>query len=193
PARATGRDGRSAERPDDRGRALPRRDRRLAPLHPHAVRWPRARAVGAGARRAAARVARARDAGDLVGRRDRDPPARRRRAAADRGCAARPGPGRGARHAGAWRDGALRRALPRERGALAADPAPPAGRADAALATAPESPVAAAGRAPLPRVPDRARNLPRVPAGRLRPTRAEAAAAGLAHAADRPRRRRDRL
>jgi len=34
-------------RPDDRGRALPRRDRRLAPLHPLALRWPRPRPPGA--------------------------------------------------------------------------------------------------------------------------------------------------
>ena len=54
--------------------------------------------------------------GDLVGRRDRAPPARRRRAAADRGPAARPGRGRGARRRSeVGRDGALRRALPRER------------------------------------------------------------------------------
>ena len=43
------------DRPHDRRRALPRRDRRLARLHPDAVRRPRARAVGDGARRAAAR------------------------------------------------------------------------------------------------------------------------------------------
>ena len=50
-----------------------------------------ARALGAGDRRAAARVARARGAGDLVGRRDRDPPSRRRRAAADsRSCCSSP-------------------------------------------------------------------------------------------------------
>ena len=50
-----GRDRRGPVRPHGRGRALPRRDRRLARLHPHAVRRPRARAVGDGARRAAAR------------------------------------------------------------------------------------------------------------------------------------------
>ena len=54
-------------------RALPRRDRRLARLHPHPVRGARARALGDGDRGAAARVARARGAVDLVGRRDRDP------------------------------------------------------------------------------------------------------------------------
>ena len=49
---------RGAHRPHDRGRALPRRDRRLARLHPLAVRRPRARAVGDGDHGAAARVAR---------------------------------------------------------------------------------------------------------------------------------------
>ena len=41
--------GRRPVRPRDRGRALPRRDRRLARLHPHPVRRPRACAVGDGA------------------------------------------------------------------------------------------------------------------------------------------------
>ncbi len=117
PGRAAGGDGRGPVRPDDRGRAVPRRDRRLAALHPHAVRRPRPRAVGAGARREAARVARPRDAGNLVGRRDRDPSPGRRRASADRRRGARPGVDRGARHPGARRHRALRRALPRERGA----------------------------------------------------------------------------
>ena len=67
-----------------RRRALPRRDRRLADLHPDAVRRARARAVGDGGRRAPARVARDRGAVDLVRRRHRVPPAGRRRAARDR-------------------------------------------------------------------------------------------------------------
>ena len=100
--------------------------------------------------RAAARVARPRGAVDLVGRRHRAPPPRRRRAAARRRPAARAGRGRGSRRRGARRDRALRRALPRERRARAADPAPPAGPAHAALAAAAEGAVAAAGRAPLP-------------------------------------------
>ena len=88
-------------------------------------------------------------------------------------------------------DRALRRALPRERGARAADPAPPAGRAHAALAAAAEGAGAAPGRAQVRELPDRARDVPRVPAGRLRPAGAEDAAARAAHARDRPRRRRD--
>ena len=97
PARAGGGDGRRPVRPHRRRRALPRRDRRLARLHPHAVRRPRARAVGDGARGAAARLARPRGAVDLVGRRHRAPPARRRRAASRRRAADRPGRDRGAR------------------------------------------------------------------------------------------------
>ena len=71
-------------RPHDRGRALPRRDRRLAPLHPDAVRRARACAVGDGVGRPPARRARAGGAVDLVGRRDRVAPSRSGCAAADR-------------------------------------------------------------------------------------------------------------
>ena len=89
PPRAGRRDRRGADRPHDRRRALPRRDRRLARLHPLAVRRPRARAVGDGDHGAAARVARRRGAVDLVGRRDRAALPRRRRAAAGGRAAAR--------------------------------------------------------------------------------------------------------
>ncbi len=74
--------GRRSVRPDDRRRAVPRRDRRLAALHPVAVRRPRARALGDGARSPAPRLARPRGAVDLVRRRHRLPPARVRRATA---------------------------------------------------------------------------------------------------------------
>ena len=84
--------------------------------------------------------------------------------------------GRGPRRRRARRDRALRRALPRERRPLAADPAPAAGPAHAALAAAAQGAVAAAGGAPLRLLPGRARDLPRVPAGRLRPARAAHAA-----------------
>ena len=93
--------------------------------------------------------------------------------------------------AGGGADGALRLPLPRERRPRAADPAPPSGRANAALAAATEGAVAASGRAPVSGLSDHARDLPRVPPGRLRPARAEAAAAGSAFAADRRGRRRD--
>ena len=76
--------------------------------------------------------------------------------------------------AGGGEHRAVRRALPRERRPGAPDPAPPAGPAHAAVAAAPEGPEPAPGRAQLRLVPDRARDLPRVPAGRLRPAGAEA-------------------
>ena len=50
------------------------------------------------------------------------------------------------------------------------------GRAHAALAAAAEGAGAAPGRAQVRELPDRARDVPRVPAGRLRPAGAEAAA-----------------
>ena len=49
PARAAGGDPRRPLRRDDRGRALPRRDRRLAPLRPLPLRRPRPRRLGPGA------------------------------------------------------------------------------------------------------------------------------------------------
>ena len=81
---------------------------------------------------------------------------------------------RGARRAGGGEHRPVRRALPRERRPGAPDPAPPAGSAHPAVAAAPEGPEPASGRAQLRLVPDRARDLPRVPAGRLRPAGAEA-------------------
>src|SRR5204863_180319 len=83
----------------------------------------------AGAGGAPPGVAWARDAGDLVGRRNRYPPAGCRRTAAHRRRPARSRRGGGPRHPGARRDRAVRRPLPRERGPRAVDPAPPAGRA----------------------------------------------------------------
>ena len=113
-------------RPNRRRRALPRRDRRLARLHPHAVRRPRARAVVDGDRRAPAGRARPRGAVALVGRRHRDPPSRRGRASTDRGADRRSRRDRGPRDERARRHRALRLAVSRERGPRAADPAPPA-------------------------------------------------------------------
>ena len=66
------------------------------------------------------------------------------------------------------------------------------GRAHAALAAAAQGAVAAPGRAPVRLVPGRARDLPRVPAGRLRPARAARALLhGHPDARARPRRGRD--
>ena len=193
PARAGARDRRRAFGQDRGRRAVQGRDRRLAHLHPHAVRRPRARAVGDGGGGAPARVARDRGAVDLVGRRDRVPSSRCGLAAGDRSAAARRGRARRAvaRRGGA--DGALRRALPRERRARVADPAAAARRAHAALAAAVEGAGPAAGGAQVPELPDRARDVPRVLPGRVRPAGAEEAAARPADAHDRPRRRRDEL
>ncbi len=89
PSRAGGSDGGRSLRPLDRRRALPRRDRRLARLRADAVRRPRARALGDGARGAAQGLARYRRAVDLVGRRHRAPLPRCRRAASGLGSHAR--------------------------------------------------------------------------------------------------------
>ena len=92
--------------------------------------------------------------------------------------------------------GALRGALPRERGACAAHPAPPARPAHAALAAAAEGAEPPPGRPPLSAVPDRARDVPRVPPGRLRPAGAARASCAASRRArspwsrSRPRRRR---
>ena len=81
PARAAGRHARDPERPHDRDRALPRRDRRLAAVHPLPLRRPRARHLGPRAERPHPRAVRPRVGRHLVRRRDHRPPARRRRAA----------------------------------------------------------------------------------------------------------------
>ena len=191
PPRAGARDRRAPVRPDDRRRALPRRDRRLAAVHPHAVRGTRPRAVGARARGAPARVARARGQLHLVGRRHRAAPARRRRPAAARGAARGPGRARGPRRRRAWRRRALRGPLPGERGPRPPHPAPPARPADPALAAAPQGAGPPAGRPALSRLPGRARDVPRVPPGRLRPSGPSGAARGSAEAQHRPGRGRD--
>ena len=83
--------------------------------------------------------------------------------------------GRGPGRLRAGRLGALRRALPRERGALA----PPAARlprqAHAALAAAPQVAEPARGGEGLPALPGDPRDLPRVPARRARPAGARVA------------------
>ncbi len=81
PARAGGGDARHPERAHDRRRALPRRDRRLAAVHPLPLRRARARGLGPCAERAHPRGVRARVRRHLVRRRDHRPPPRRRRAA----------------------------------------------------------------------------------------------------------------
>ena len=85
---------RGARRPHDRGRALPRRDRRLAGVRAVAVRRPGARAVGDGAAAPAGRAVGHGRRADVERRRHRHPPARVGRRAARRGAAARPRRGR---------------------------------------------------------------------------------------------------
>ena len=87
--------------------------------------------------------------------------------------------------------GAVRRALPRERRAGAADPARLPGQAHPALAAAPQVADAARGRAPLPGLPGHPRDLPRVPARRARPAGSRGAAARARDARDLARRGRD--
>ncbi len=95
-------DRRRPRRPHDRGRALPRRDRRLAGVPAVAVRRARARAVGDGDRGPARRTLRARRPGAVERRRHRDPPARVRGADPGRGPAVRPRRDRGARGPASW-------------------------------------------------------------------------------------------
>ena len=162
PARSGVRDRCRPVRPDDRRRALPRRDRRLARLHPLAVRRPRPRAVvdgAAGPGSATHSPSTCSRSGRTTGSRstfpDADTPPPRR------GPPARAGRDRGAPPRRARAVGAVRLAVPGERGACAPHPAPSTGAAHAALAAAAEGAEPAAGRAPLPAVPDRARDLSR--------------------------------
>ena len=177
PARAAGGDARAAERAHDRARALPRRDRRLAPVRAVAVRRARALGVGPGDLRAHPRAHGPGGRRDHLRRRHRAAPARPRRrrgrgaALGGRADHARARGGRGGDHRRARRLGAVRRALSRERLARAADPARVPGQTHAAVAAAPEGAEPARGRAPLRRLPDRAGDLPRVPARRARRAR----------------------
>ncbi len=191
PARAAGGDPGRALRRDAGGREVPRRDRRLAPVRALAVRRARARGLGAGALGADPRRARPRGRRDLVRRRDRRPPARRRRAARRGPRAARARRDRGPGRARARRLGAVRRALSRERLPEPADPARLSGQAHAAVAAAPEVAEPARGRQGLPPLPGDPRDLPRVPARRARPAGAGRAAARPAVAQDHAGRGRD--
>ena len=193
PRRPAERDRSGALGSHGRRRALPRRDRRLAHVRPDALRRTRARAVVDGDRGQAPRLTGHRGAVALVGRRDRDPPARRRRTAAHRGAADRTDRDRGPRDERARLDRALRLSLPRERGPRPPDSAAQAGGEDAALAAAPQGSGPAPGRAQVRLVPGDPRDVPRVPAGRLRPAGAQAAAPRAQDEAARPGRRRDRI
>ena len=203
PARAARGHRSRPRRPHDRGRAVPRRARRLAGRGPLPLRCPGARAVGAGDVGGDARPARARRPGDAGRRRHRAADARLRRrtvggrrapdarrprrlaprlgAGGARGAAARPGLGAAARHRPARRLRPVRGPVPRVRGARAAPAPPPPRPAPAAVAAAPARRVPARGGLALPDLPDRARDRARVPAGRLRRpgSRGRAAVAGV--------------
>ena len=84
-----------ARRPHHRGRALPRRDRRLAGLRAHPVRRPGPRAVGHGAAGPAGRAVGPRRRADVERRRHRAAPARGGRRPAHRRAGHRPGRDRG--------------------------------------------------------------------------------------------------
>ena len=120
-------------------------------------------------------------AGDIEavchGRRDRLPRAGRRGAAARRPPLPLARRDRGHRDARARRLVALRRALPRGRGARAAPAAPARRQAHAALGAAQARGRPARRRAAVPVVPDRPRDVPRVPARRVRSARARRRAA----------------
>ena len=157
---------RGPPRPAARGRALPRRARRLAAGRALAVRHAGALPVGAGDRRAAARALRDGRPGDGHRRRhraahprDRPGPARRR---ADRLRARR---ARADRHHRGRRLGAVRLPLPRVRCAGSAAAAPRPRSAGAPVAATPALRAAARSRRPLPVVPDHSRDRPRGPPG----------------------------
>ena len=177
-------------RPAARGRALPRRARRLAAGRALAVRHAGALPLGAGDRRAAARALRRGRPGDGHRRRhraahprDRPGPAGRR---ADRLRARR---ARADRHHRGRRVGAVRLALPGVRGPRVAAAAPRPRSAGTAVAAAPALRAAARGRRPLPVVPDHPRDRPRGPAGPLRPAVAGGPAPAHLRASAAPRRR----
>ena len=172
PARAARGDARRADRPHDRDRALPRRDRRLARCA--CCRRSAAACTPPGRWRSSARIRDERglesdaiwsDDGIIVHLPDADEPPGAELVLIE------PGRARGAGRARAVRLGAVRRALPRERRPRAAAPARLPGQAHAAVAAAAEGAVAARGGEALRPVPDRARDLPRVPARRARPAR----------------------
>ena len=106
---------RRARRPHDRGRAVPRRDRRLAGVHPQPVRHAGARAVGDGDRAPADRPLRHAGRDDVGRRRHRPAPARGRRRAAARRADDRPRRHRRAGRVDAAADVAVLGPLPRVR------------------------------------------------------------------------------
>ncbi len=119
-------------------------------------------------------------------RRHPGPPAGDRRAAARpvRGADRRPGRGAGARRARGQRP--VRPAVPAERGPRVADAPARPGQEDPALAATAPRQGPAPGRAPIPRLPDRRRDVPRMPQRRPRPA-PDAGVPRRGHGGDDPR------
>ena len=184
-------------RPDDRGRALPRRAGRLAGGHPLPLRRPGARPLGAGARRPPAErygmdaqvmhaddgiVLRLPDA-DLMGLDllDQDPAHLDSTYDSEQapvgagGHGLRQGRDRADRHRPGRRLGAVRLPFPRVRRARPAAAAAQPGQAHPAVAAAPAGGSTAPGGERVRVVPDRPRGGPGVPSGRLRRPRPDRA------------------
>jgi ATP-dependent Lhr-like helicase len=166
-ARAARGHGRGAQRPGIVRRALRRRARRPRVVILSPFGRSGARPLGHGRARAPARR----------GRRGRGPAHRRRhglslaRGPTSRPRAVLPEPRRRARAGRAWprRDEPVRGALPRERRARALLPGAAPGSATAAVGAAQARARPARGGGALRRFPHGARDLPRVPARRVRP------------------------
>ena len=190
PARAAGGHPRAAERPHARARALPRRDRRLAPVPALALRRPRARGLGPRPVGAHPRAFRPRgrrdlesDDGIVLHLPDLDADEAEALPSAAELVLLEPEEVEHGAHRRARRLGPVRCALSRERLARAADSARLPRTAHAPVAAAAEGAEPARGGQPLRRFPDRARDLQGVPVGRSRRPGPRSAAARPAHRA----------
>ena len=172
PRRAGRSDRRDPRRPHDRHRTLPRRDRRLARVHPHAVRFAGARAVGARRSRNGSRAptCRCRCCGATTASSCASPS----RSTTSRPSCCCPIPTRSTSCSSrACPNTSLFASKFRENAARAlAVPPPPPGRAHPAVAATPARGRPARGRERLPDVPDAAGDDARMPARRLRRSRA---------------------
>ena len=170
--RPTAGDRRGPERPGDRRRALPRRSRRLAGLHPLPLRRARARPLGHGGARGSYRDATRAKRRHLVRRRNRLPHPRERRAPRRRSVLPAAPPTSSASSRSRSVDTSLFAARFRESAARALLlPRQPPGKRTPLWAQRKRAHDLLAVASQLPVVPDRPRDVPRVPARRLRPAR----------------------
>ena len=161
---------RPAQRPHAPGRAVPRRARRLAAGPALPLRHARARPVGAGHQRPAARALRRRRPGHGLRRRHRDPhPRHRRRPAQRRDRRLRARRDRAAGHRRGRRLRAVRRALPRVRGPRPAA-APPRPRPPLARSGSSASARPSCSRSPPSTRPSRSSSRPSASASRTSTT-----------------------